>query len=263
MVRSSDVAKRRRLGLRRVFVGLWRAAAPIGLGVVLVGTFGLALAADDWPDDWSEELDLVSQIEGVNEGELEFLPTASAAGAHFHQNRIAITPASLEQGWVELVQCHDNIDPVPAAQILFRDGGIRELEIASARNIGRAWVDGHSVQLEDVGRDAQLCIRAQSQALMMLGDGLYRLRNGPYMRRFLDGYYPMRVSLNIAYPGERLQLIAQSPVTQEGFDVASEQDRLAVDATFEGRLMTCFDFCERGRGECPQTTPACGAETRP
>ena len=218
---------------------------------------------DDWTDDWPDELDVASQIASVNEGELELLPTAAADGAHYHRNRIAITEASLDLGWVELTQCHENIDPVPAAQILFRADGIRDLTIDRSQNIGRAWVEGHSVQLEDVGADAELCIRAESRALHSLGDGLFRLRNGPYMRRFLDGYYPMRVALNIDYPEQRLRLVGQTPASQEGFSVDRTSNGLQVDATFEGRLITCFDFCERDDESCGTMAPACEPQAQP
>ncbi len=214
-------------------------------------------------DDWPDEFDVASQVALVNEGELEFLPTRAADGAHFHRNRIAITESSLDLGWVELRQCHENIDPVPAAQILFRADGIRGLAIERSQNIGRAWVDGDSVQLEDVGPDAELCISAQSRALQSLGDGLFRLRNGPYMRRFLDGYYPMRVALNIDYPGQRLRLVGQTPASQEGFSVDRTSDGLKVDATFEGRLITCFDFCERDDETCGGMAPACEPQSAP
>jgi hypothetical protein len=77
------------------------------------------------------------------------------------------------------------------------------------------------------------------------------------MRRFLDGYYPMRVALNINYPAQRLRLVGQSPVSQEGFRVDRDDQGLQVDATFEGRLITCFDFCERDHGSCDDLAPAC------
>ncbi|WP_201246640.1 alpha/beta hydrolase [Halochromatium salexigens] len=216
-------------------------------------------ATDDWPEGWPEEADLATRVALVNDGELEFIPTDAAAGAHYHRNRIAISEASLEQGWVELTQCHENLDPVPAAQILFRADGIRDLAVDHSRDIGRAWVDGHSVQLEDVGPNAELCIQAESRALQSLGDGLFRLRNGPYMRRFLDGYYPMRVVLSIDYPAQRLRLVGQTPVTQEGFNVHRTQHGLEVEATFEGRLVTCFDFCERDDESCGDMAPSCGS----
>jgi len=234
-----------------------RAAVAAAGMVVLPVAHTAAATGDDWPDDWPDEPDLAEQVAAVNDGELEFIPAADANGAHAHLNRIRITPESLDQGWVSLVQCHENLDAVPAAQILFRAGGIRNLGIDEARNIGRAWVEGHTVQLTDVGADARLCLRAESRALHALGDGLYRLRNGPYMRRFLDGYYPMRVALNIHYPADLLQLVGQSPASQPGFDVDRSEHGLDVDATFEGRLVACFDFCAKGTPDCAAMAPAC------
>lgn len=241
----------------------WLAVLTLTALLCLVAPPWLQAASEDWPEDWPDEPDLASQVALVNDGELEFLPSNAAAGAHYHRNRIAITEASLDLGWVDLVQCHENIDPVPAAQILFRADGIRDLKIDHSQHIGRAWVEGNSVQLEDVGAGAELCIRAQSRALQSLGDGLFRLRNGPYMRRFLDGYYPLRVALRIDYPGQRLRLVGQTPATQEGFKVASTQGNLQVDATFEGRLVTCFDFCERADDSCVAMAPACTTAATP
>jgi hypothetical protein len=93
--------------------------------------------------------------------------------------------------------------------------------------------------------------------LQQLDNGGFRLRNGPYMRRFLDGYYPMRVALSIDYPTDRLRLVGQSPASQPGFSVHVGERRIEVDATFEGRLVTCLDFCTPGRDDCTAMAPAC------
>jgi hypothetical protein len=215
---------------------------------------------EDWLEAFDAEQDLLERTAAVSDGELEFLPPEAANGAHAHLNRVRITEKSLADGWIGLEQCHENIDAVPAAQILFRAGGIRNLEIASSVNIGRAWVEGHSVQLEDVDRDATLCVRGESKALYQIGSGQYRLRNGPYMRRFLDGYYPMRVVLSIDYPAELIRLVGQSPTSQSGFDVATSDRSLEVVATFEGRLITCFDFCDLGTSDCENLLPACATQ---
>lgn len=232
-------------------------ARVVALAALLGGELPALALDDDWPDGFDNEPDLMALTAAVNDGELEFIPAADAVGAHAHRNHIRITDDSLEQGWVGLEQCHENIDAVPAAQILFRSGGVRGLEIASRRNIGKAWVEGHTVQLEDIAKDAALCIRGESQALYHLGDGHYRLRNGPYMRRFLDGYYPMRVALSIDYPADRIRLVGQSPTNQPGFDVHQREHSVDVDATFEGRLVTCFDFCDRAAEDCGDMAPAC------
>lgn len=234
---------------------LIRLSAPLLLVTTIV-----AAAADVGEPEWPDDDDLEARIAAVNDGELAFVSADAAAGAHAHLNRVRITEDSLASGWVALEQCHENLDAVPSAQIMFRAGGIRDLTIDDSRNIARAWVEGHSVQLRDVGHDALLCIHAGSQALYSLGDGLYRLRNGPYMRRFLDGYYPMQLALAIDWPAERLRLVGQSPPSQPGFAVTDTATGINVTATFEGRLITCFDFCDRGVGDCADLAPPCGAE---
>ncbi|EGV16567.1 hypothetical protein [Thiocapsa marina] len=206
----------------------------------------------EWP-----EMDLEARIAAVSDGELRFVGHERAAETHRHVNHIRIGAESLREGWIELSQCHENLDAVRAAQILFSAERIRALEVVSAQGIGRAWVEGHSVQLTDIGPEATLCIRAESRALFALGDGRYRLRNGPYMRRFLDGYYPMQVVLDVSYPADRLALVQHQPPTQPGFDVRAESGHVAVDAAFEGRLFTCLDFCETGSADCELAVSDC------
>ncbi|MFB1487821.1 MULTISPECIES: alpha/beta hydrolase [unclassified Thiocapsa] len=224
---------------------------------------GSALAEDTsaeaaFPDevDWPE-MDLEARIAAVSDGELRFVEPERAAETHRHVNRIRIGAESLREGWIELTQCHEHLDAVRAAQILFNAERIRGLEVVSAQGIGRAWVEGPSVQLTDITPEARLCIRAESRALFALGDGRYRLRNGPYMRRFLDGYYPMQVALDVSYPADRLTLVQHQPVTQPGFEVRAESGHIAVDAAFEGRLFTCLDFCETGSSDCELAVSDC------
>lgn len=232
-----SLCARRRLGVSAWL--LWAAA--------WVSTPAAAAAE---PDPFDAIPDLEAQVNAVNEGELHFLPPGSAAGAHAHRNQIAIRAESLEDGWVSLVQCHENLDAVPAAQVVYNAGRIRDLAILSTKNIGQAWVDRHTVQLKDVGKPAELCVGGESRALTELAPGAYRLRSGPYMRKFLDGYYPMRVMLDIAYPPSALSLGRHVPAQQDGFAVQTGPSRIQVDASFEGRLFTCFDFCAA-------TDPAC------
>lgn len=211
-------------------------------------------AAQDGPGDWGSDWDLEERIAAVNEGELRFVSREAAAGHHLHHNRIRIDRSSLRGGWITLEQCHQRLDAVPAAQILFNPERIRRLRMQSVEGIGRAWVEGHSVQLRDVGRQARLCINGESRALQYLGQGRYRLQNGPYMRRFLDGYYLMRVVLEIRYPADALRFEAPHPGLQPGFEVRGRDGELQVEAAFEGRLITCMDFL--AVGATTQTSPA-------
>jgi hypothetical protein len=207
--------------------------------------------------DWGEGWDLEERVAAVNDGELRFVAPEAAAGHHVHVNRIHVDASSLRTGWVTLEQCHDQLDAVPAAQILFNPERIRHLRVQGAEDIGRAWVEGSSVQLEDVGRRARLCVAGESRALSDLGRGRYRLQNGPYMRRFLDGYYPMRVELAIRYPAESLRFVAPLPAPQPGFEVRPRAGEIEVEATFEGRLYTCMDFLGAGHVGDPGPPPPC------
>jgi len=187
---------------------------------------------DEW---WQEKTDTERALE-VNPGELEFLAEPPEGPVHHHDNRITITEASLASGWIGLRQCHQHLDPVGRAQIVFGEGRIRALRVTASENIERAWVEGASVQLEGVRSDARLCIEAESRALHAQDDG-YLLKNGPYMRRFLDGYFPMHVTMTVEAP-EGLQLASVEPERQPGFRVWREDGRYHLDAWFEGRLVT-------------------------
>jgi hypothetical protein len=181
----------------------------------------------------------------VNEGMLTFLPEPPAKPIHHHQNHIRITADSLATGWTDLMQCHDNLDSVPRAQITFREGYIRELRVTESCSIGQAWVQGATVQLRDVSPGARLCLEAQTRALKNMGDGFFNLFNGPYMRKFLDGYYPMRVSLRLEYPDNLLRLIDISPTEQPGYKVQLQQGQITIDTVFEGELRTLVQFERR------------------
>ena len=178
----------------------------------------------------------------VNEGNLVFLNQRPNKPVHHHQNHLVINAASLRNGWVRLRQCHDHLDRVPRAQITYNRERIRDLQITSSGNIEQSWVEDHTVQLRNIQENARLCVQAWTRALKANADGSYSLRNGPFMRRFLDGFYPMRVSMQIDYAASGLRLIAMKPERQQGFDVMEQDGTLAFDAWFEGRLRTEFLF---------------------
>jgi hypothetical protein len=201
-----------------------------------------ALAAPE-PDTllWD---DLEERIRRLSSGELRFLAEPPERPVHHHLTRLEITPEALESGWVLLHQCHGNIDRVPAMQIVYQPGRLRRLEIVGSRNVGSARVEGDSVQLEDVAADAQVCVAAETRALHRVGEDAYELRNGPFMRRFLDGYYPMHVSLEVRYP-DRLKPVGTDPEPQPGFTVRHAPPWVAIEAWFDGRLTTTVRFRER------------------
>lgn len=178
----------------------------------------------------------------VSEGELRFLATPPAKAVHHHKNRLTLKNSSLLDGWADLTQCHENLDRVPSAQIVYRAGSIRKLTVQSYSGIEKVWVDGASVQMTNIGAGARLCITAQTRVLTQHGDGTYSVSNGPYKRSFLDGYYPMRVSMHVDYPPQLIQVISVFPAEQPGFHIWKEKDSLGFDALFEGELYTQIRF---------------------
>lgn len=212
---------------------LWVAA-----GMVLAG------AEDDFAAWGGEQERMRERIDAVNEGALKFLGTPPDDAVHHHAGRISINAQSLIDGWVTLEQCHANLDRVAEAQILFRPTRSRALSVASARNIDRAYAEGSSIQLRGIGADSSVCIRLETRALHRIDDGVFELQNGPFMRRFLDGYYPLRVSLRIDYPRD-LELADYSPAEQPGLSVVASAGRVELEAVFEGRLRTAFRFLRK------------------
>ena len=168
--------------------------------VLLILSIPAVAAAKDGPDDdWFDD-DLEVRIAKVNGGDLVFLAEPPLEPVHHHHNRVILDPDSLDNGWVTLIQCHRNLDAVPRTQVLYHQTRTRELSILSYQNIEQAWVEGHTVQLADVEHGASICIQARTRMLEFNEDGSFSLRGGPFMRRFLDGYYPMHVSMNIEMP---------------------------------------------------------------
>lgn len=208
------------------------------VGRVVVSTLALLVGAQAAAAD---EFDMRS-ADSVNEGALRFLEAPPATAVHHHQNRVRVTAESLRSGWVDLQQCHTHMDAVPRSQITFREGYVRGLGIDTFSGIGRAWVEGASVQLKDVAPGARLCLSAQTRALRNTGNGYYSLSHGPYMRKFLDGYYPMRVTLDIEYPAAQLRLLDVSPERQPGLAHDEAPGRVKLDTHFEGELRLVFQF---------------------
>jgi len=178
----------------------------------------------------------------VNEGELVFLKDKPQKTIHHHTSLMVIEEASLHNGWVKMRQCHENMDVFSQVQIVFKKDRVRDIKVSSAINIEKAWVEGSTIQLVNVKKNASICLEGFSKALSINDDGSYTLHNGPFMRRFLDGYYPMHVSLDVVYQGTGLKMVDISPVIQDGFSLNSNSEQLDVDAWFEGKLRTKIKF---------------------
>lgn len=215
----------------------------LGLFLCFGSMFIPVLAVADPEADWFAEFE--QDTETVNEGSLYFPGNLPDRPVHYLHNRITISPESLTTGWVLLSQCHEHLDPVSAAQIVFHPQRIRNLSVSKTRNIEKASADGASVQLKQVSKQAKVCIDAETRALSILGDGKYILRNGPFMRRFLDGFYPMRLRLDVSFPDQHLRLVSVSPNPQPGFRLQQEDGKVSIETLFEGKLYTELRFSQR------------------
>lgn len=193
---------------------------------------------------WFED-DSEARALAVNEGELVFLAEPPDKRVPHSHNTLTISAASMDSGWVGLTQCYDGLDPVAEMQVVYRYKQMRGLAVASTENIGRAWVEGDSVQLADVQHHARLCITAEIRVFHQNPDGSFSLVNGPYHRRFLDGYFPLHVTLAVRYPAARLRFVAMQPVPQPGLTLRQDAGRLTVDTWFEGMLNTEIRFVPR------------------
>jgi hypothetical protein len=206
------------------------ASAPLAVVLATLLWAGLAAAASDF--------DLLD----INEGELRFLTEPPATQPHLQSTHVQISEESLKTGWVRVKQCHYRLDRVKAMQVVFAKGRVRDLKILRADNIARVWVEQDSVQLEDIGEDAVLCILSENRSLKIdAPGGGYEWHGGPYMRRFLDGYFPMHLKLAVDYPAARLRLVAiEPPVVQ--LKAVSLPGHVHLDLLFEGRLEVSLHF---------------------
>ncbi len=223
------------------------------LSLVLLAAFLLAvppLHAQDteaeWEAAWEEAEErerehqrLLEKARNVNEGELVFLETEPDPDGPRMEKRLVLDRRSLENGWAQMTQCHYNLDAVAAAQVVYNAERTRAIQVTRAERIGEATVEDASVQMRDIGQDAVLCVQAESLAIVPSADGEgYLVENGPFMRRFLDGYYPMQVRLEVRWPEGMLELAASEPPAQSGHEVTADARSVTVSSHFEGRLQS-------------------------
>lgn len=191
--------------------------------------------------------DFEEQIADVNEGALEFLPSPPEKNAHQHNNRITITTNSLQSGWATVSQCHQHIDAINNVQISYNKDTTRDLRISSFHNIGRAWIEAGNVELRDVAHDASVCMEFNSEILHFDDDTHVRMRTGPYMRRFLDGYYPMNVRLDVDYPCDALRFSHANYPLQPGYTIEVQPCKVSLDTWFRGKLVSELFFTRNGK----------------
>ncbi|MGW8228996.1 MAG: hypothetical protein ACWGOW_08845, partial [Gammaproteobacteria bacterium] len=133
-------------------------------------------------ENWFQH-DEISSTEAISEGELRFLIEAPTKPILHSLNILTVYPTSLDDGWVDLSQCYDNLDPVAEAEVVYRYQSMRDLKIVNSKNIGAVLIKGQSIQLTEVKKGAKLCVSAKVRIFYSNPDGSYSLMNGPFHRK--------------------------------------------------------------------------------
>lgn len=180
-------------------------------------------------------------VDRVNEGSLKFIKNTSNKNIFRSIINVSIDQESIEQGWTALSQCYTNLDPIPLTAIVYRKKFIRDIEIVSSKNIKNIKIAGQKIILNDVSKNAKICIKLRSRNFYQNEDKSFSLVNGPYHRKFFDGYFPYHLTLNIRYDPS-LNYHYSVPKRQNGFSVKQSLHALKVNTLFEGRLKTEFRF---------------------
>ena len=212
--------------------------------VLLLLSFHLCADEEVTPDEqekWFNEDDSFSPDQ-ISEGELKFLLESPRKPVLHSLNVLTISQDSIENGWVLLEQCYKHLDPVPDAEVVYRYKSMRDLRVTSKRNIETVLVKGQSVQLTNITSKAELCVKAEVRIFYKNPNGTFSLINGPFHRKFLDGYYPFHVTLKINYPSSLLKIVQTKPEVQAGFNIKKSDNVILVDSFFEGMLNTEIIF---------------------
>lgn len=172
----------------------------------------------------------------VLEGQLRFMAERPDPDAYRYEAHATIGPASLQNGMVTIQACHRQLDPNRRVVVAFNRERVQQIEILETTGVGRAWVEGHRVELVDVQRGGSVCIGLHSRALDSTGEGRWTLHAGPLMRRYLDGYLPMEARLRVTWPVGLLALEQTQPAPQPGVRLTEAPDGATLDITFAGRM---------------------------
>lgn len=194
-------------------------------------------AEDDWTEAWGE-----ADVSQVSEGELRFIAPRPGAAILHADTRLRLGPESLQTGWVGMRQCYRHLDAIDRTEIVYAYREMADLEVTLAQDIERFRVEPRAVRIEGVGQGAQLCLKARVRILRRLSATAFGLRQGPYHRRFLDGYYPYHLSLAVSYPRNIMRLARIEPRPRPGFDLVETADGLAIESWFEGELRIELEF---------------------
>ena len=178
----------------------------------------------------------------INGGKLTLLPRARTDRVMHSHNTVTITPESIDNGWVRMKQCYYNLDAFPSVEAIFRYRFFRNLKVLSVKGIDKAWISGKSIQMINVRKGASLCTVSEIRVFYQNDDKSFSLVNGPFSRRYLDGYFPLRVTLEVHYPKDQLDFVEANHRNQPGLTLSNGRGKVRLAAVFEGRMVTRMRF---------------------
>jgi hypothetical protein len=218
----------------------------ISIKAICVLLFPVILAAAETPVDesWLDD-DSQWRAQQVNEGPLKFIDPIHEQSILHSDTHLWITNESRQTGWVRMQQCYRHLDAVGRTDVVYAYRKMKNLQVTRAEQIAQIRVGQHGVELVDVEKGATLCVLADVKVLQRLSDKTYVMQNGPYHRRFLDGYYPYHVSLTVHFPDTEMQIKRVEPEAQDGFYVTEKPGTLSIDSWFEGELRVGFEFSKK------------------
>lgn len=191
---------------------------------------------------WLSSVAGVTPVTQSSDSHLNFIVSPTGKPVLHSLNEITISSQSIKTGWVDLLQCYQHLDPVPEMEVVYKYKTMRKLRIIKSKNIEQVFVKSQSVQLENVIKNAQLCVAIEVRIFYENKNGSYQLVNGPFHRQFLDSYFPFHLTLKINYPSSLLEFIGSKPKSQPGFVVKQSDNTLLIDSYFTGKLYTEISF---------------------
>jgi len=183
-----------------------------------------------------------NDVSHVNEGQLVFIEPPSDKNPLHSINQLTIDKNSIDNGWVKLQQCYKHLGILEQVEITYKYQFMKRLTLVSKNNIGKARIKKQSIELSNVKKDSELCISADVRIFYQNPDRSFSLINGPFHRRFLDGYYPYHLTLKINYPEDLLFFKNSIPKPQKGFLIQRKASQILFDTYFEGILNTEMRF---------------------
>lgn len=160
--------------------------------------------AEDYSDLSDEERaflfdDSEFKAREISSEQLTFIAPSTVPKGYWLHNIITIEKTSLETGWVQFEQCHYELDPTNLITITYNKERTKNLAVKHSLGIENHAIIGTDIDLKNIQKGAEICVFGETKTLFETDQG-FVMKRGPYMRRFLDGYYPMHVEESISYP---------------------------------------------------------------